>query len=59
MSKVEIIDVKKITVNVYDCSRCGDNHFKLEFKGLTTPIEDYQWFAMCPKLNEVLLMKIN
>lgn len=50
-------------VNLINCIRCGDNHENLEFREFLEPpsfVEEgtYSYFAMCPTLDEPMLMKV-
>ena len=46
------------TATVAICARCNGVHLNLQFKEFTNPIEDYKYWAMCPTLNEPILMGI-
>lgn len=39
-----------------NCSRCGEDH-PIVINKLTTPIDNYMYFAMCPILKEPILLK--
>ncbi|MBE3087993.1 MAG: hypothetical protein IMZ71_02600 [Chloroflexi bacterium] len=43
--------------DVKGCARCGGNHKNLLFEKLTKPAKDYQWWALCPFLQEPILMR--
>ena len=51
-----------IHVDVRSCARCGQDHEKLEFKLLTNPIPDgdFYWthWASCPTNGEPVLLYI-
>jgi hypothetical protein len=53
---------KEITINIKNCSRCGENHNDLVFKALTIPFEakdgGWTYWAKCPINGEPILMKI-
>lgn len=39
-----------------DCSRCGEDHY-IFIEKLTIPIDDYEFYAICPILKEPILIK--
>ena len=43
-------------VSIHHCARCGGNHKNLRFNRLTLEAESFKWWAMCPDLNEPILM---
>lgn len=45
-------------VDVRRCARCGGDHKGLEFRALTRPAKDYQWWAPCPENGEPILMDV-
>lgn len=52
-----------VTVDIINCSRCGEDHSDLTFKKLTCPIivsEGERWthWASCPSTREPIIMKI-
>ena len=40
------------------CVRCGKVHKNVKIKKLTKPFDNYFYFAMCPTLNEPILIGI-
>jgi len=54
MSKIKPIH------NIKGCARCGGDHDQLEITAFTNgTIDDYGWFAICPELQEPILVKID
>lgn len=45
-------------VSVLFCQRCGQDHPDLQFVKLTNPYDEWGWFAMCPKTQQPLLVKV-
>lgn len=44
-------------VTVIDCARCGETH-DVESHKFTKPIDDYNYWGMCPTSGEPILMRI-
>lgn len=47
-----------ITTNVQNCARCGGTHASLTFTALTAPTDEYGHWAMCPTLQQPILLKV-
>lgn len=45
-------------VDIRGCARCDQDHPQLEFKKFTTPCAGRTHFAMCPTLQEPIIMKV-
>ena len=45
-------------VDVIRCARCGKKHLDLEFKRLSQPRAEFQWWALCPKTKEPILLEV-
>lgn len=45
-------------IDVKSCQRCGTSHEQLEFKPLHNPADDFHWWAMCPLINEPILLRV-
>lgn len=45
-------------VNVKHCQRCGTNHNNLKFLELFNPVDDWKYWAMCPVMDQPILLKI-
>ena len=48
-----------IVVHIKKCARCDESHRDVqatEFQG--TPVDNYDHWAMCPKLNEPVLIRV-
>lgn len=44
-------------VVVVDCQRCGMTHV-LNFKPLDNPVDEYNWWTMCPTKQQPILMQV-
>ena len=41
---------------VKGCQRCGTDH-EIEFRHLTNPADEWNWWGVCPVTNEPVLMR--
>lgn len=46
-------------IDVKNCQRCKCSHSKLGFAPLAFPVDDFSWYAMCPTINQPILMKVD
>lgn len=53
-----LIDAHEALITVRVCQRCGKDHIKLLFKLLYNPADEYKYWAMCPEVNQPILMQI-
>jgi len=53
---------EKLVATIKNCARCGETHPNLEFEKLArafiSDTETYQYWAMCPKLREPVLLAV-
>jgi hypothetical protein len=47
-----------IVVNVFDCSRCGNDHTEVVFKAISKPLGDVTHFALCPCTGQPILVTV-
>jgi len=45
-------------IDVHCCQRCGKDHSRLQFRKFTNPVTEYEWWAMCPEIDEPILLKV-
>lgn len=45
-------------VNVSGCQRCQSTHHDLEFKPLTNPADEFKFWAMCPEIDEPVMLAV-
>ena len=49
----------EVTISeVLMCARCGEDHAHVTFKRLTRPAATFAYWAMCPTLDEPILMRV-
>ena len=44
--------------NISRCARCGGDHKDLEFLPLVNASDEWNWWAMCPQIEQPILMKV-
>lgn len=47
-----------LLLDVRNCVRCGGDHDAVEVKPLTRPSEEWGYWAMCPAVNEPIMMAV-
>ena len=47
---------RKVTIR--KCQRCGNDHVGLEMRPLHNPVDRFKYFAICPELNEPIVIAI-
>ena len=52
--KSGVVHVPKL----FSCSRCGYNHQNLEFKKLKYPCGESNYWAMCPRVKQPIMAKV-
>jgi hypothetical protein len=45
-------------VSIHQCARCGGKHEAIEFKPLSNAPDEWKFFAMCPTLNQPIMVAI-
>ena len=51
-------DREPVTLMVNSCARCGKDHLVSFYQFKEKPIRDNQYWGICPKTNDPVLMKI-
>lgn len=46
------------TSGIRNCARCGEDHGISYRRFKKNPVESYDYWAMCPTLNEPILIKV-
>lgn len=47
---------EKKCVCVNSCQRCGHDHLDLVFRPLSNPVDRWNWWGICPKTMEPILL---
>lgn len=50
------MDKESKVVDLPACARCGEGHDKLLFKPLTNPLDNFEYWSLCPTTGEPILM---
>ena len=58
MTVDELRKCKSVTVDVFNCARCGKDHKDLEFWKLTRQLDMSHW-ALCPETQEPILLQFH
>ena len=54
----ELVCTQERSVEVMDCSACGESHL-ITFQKLGRPLLDHDWWGLCPKTSEPVLMRMS